>query len=390
MIIICREKEAENTVFRYKNVAAYSLSKKMKGFKNDKIELSYSQVPFLPDEDVINSVLTRDVKASKVIKRAIKDLRNPAKADDPKAVISATMTMNMTVSSGKRQNIIVFVLDNELETPEDKAREKFLIKYITAICKEFGIVPITKMNKKIKKLFKGKKKNISKNIEKWLRSGKSGKYGPSRTTVRYCKRLITYFAVELHQAGLSSKDIDQISNRECRDLARTLYSIFTNDNLKRICETTKSKEADKLCKKLAKKNKVAFETYEQIRKILREMSSDYKIPKAEYGYPNRKKDNKKLKKLKGKKYKKFNKKIKKTNYNKPFLNESKFVKKLAKSKMSSILQLIYMNIAYVQMSDEAIGSNEWAKVIQKKLTNSFNKEFAVTFVDVAKKLAAAE
>ena len=392
MVFICRESQAAKTVFRYRNIAAFSLSKKVKkGFTENGLEISYDRNTFTPDEDTINAVLKGDMKAKKVIKGAIKELRNPSKAENPKDIIAATMVMNIITANGKRPNIVVFVLDDNPETPEEKAREKFLIKYVKAICEEFGVVPVTKMDKKIKKIFKGKKKNIAKNIEKWLRSGKSGKYGPSRTTVRYCRKLITYFAVEMHQIGLSAKDPEEIGSKECRDLARTLANIFTNDNLKKICETSKKKEADKLCKKLAKKNKVAYQTYETTRKVLDAISDGkYDLPKAKFGYPNAKKDKKKAKKLKGKAKKKFIKKMKKTNYNKPNLNADKFVKKLAKGKMANILQLVYMNIAYVQLSGEAMGSAEWAKGIQKNLVNSFGKEFANAFIDVAKKAAVAE
>ena len=384
MVFICRENVAAQTVFRYKNVAAFSLSKKLKkGFSDNNLEISYDHNTFTPDEDVINAVLKGDIKAKKVIKDVIKDLRNPAKAENPKDIIAATMMMNM-ITSTKRQVVVVFVLDDDPQTDEEKAREKFLIKYVKAICEEFGVVPITKMPKKVRKIFKGKKKNISKKLEKWLRSGKSGKYGPSRNTIRYCRRLITYFAVEMHQIGLSAKNPEDIGKKECIDLARTLANIFTNDNLKRICETSKKKDANKLCKKLRNKNKISYKTYEQTRKVLAQISDGkYKLPKAEFGFPNRKADKKKLKKLKGKKAKKFEKKMKKTNYNKPLMNADKFVKKLSKGKLANIMQLIYMNIAYVQLSGDKMGSPEWAKGIQKNLVNSFGKEFAKPFIDAA-------
>ena len=403
MVFICRESQAAKTVFRYRDIAAFSLSKKVKkGFTENGLEISYDRNSFTPDEDTINAVLDGSMKAKKVIKNAIQELRNPSKAENPKDIIAATMVMNIITANSKRPNIVVFVLDDNPETPEEKAREKFLIKYVKAICEEFGVVPITKVDKKIKKLFKGKRKNIAKKLEKWLRSGKSGKYGPSRTTVRYCRKLITYFAVEMHQIGLSAKDPEDIGSKECRDLARTLANIFTNDNLKKICETSKKKEADKLCKKLAKKNKVAYETYEMTREVLDNISDGkYDLPEAEYGYPKKKKVKKQMKKLakqlkkaKGKKAKKkLRKKIKKlakTDFNKPLMNADKFVKKLAKGKMANILQLVYMNIAYVQLSGEKMGTPEWAKGIQKNITNGFGKEFATAFIDAAKKAAEAE
>lgn len=393
MVFIARESQLAKTVFRYSNVAAFSLSKKAKkGFQQeDRLVISYDKNTFIPDEDIINTVVKDGVKPKKIIKAAIKNLRNPQKADNPKDIIAATMIMNIITANSKKPNIVCFVLDDNPETDEEKAREKFLIKYIKAICEEFGVVPITKMDKKIKKLFKGKKKNIAKNIDKWLRSGRSGKYAPSRNTVRYCRRLITYFAIEMHQINLSNKDPREMSGKECKELAKSLCNVFTNDNLKRVCETSKQKDADKICKQLAKKNKVAFETYVLTRDVLDAISEGkYKLPKAEYGYPNKKKDKKKLKKLKKSKAKKFAKKMKKTNYNKPNLNVDKFVDKLGKAKLANILQLVYMNIAFVLLSGDKMGTAEWAKGIQKNLSGAFGKEFANQFIDMAKKMAATE
>ena len=365
MVFILKESEAAKSVFRYKNIAAYSLKKSKKGFSNDKLNISYEKNMVQPDEDVINGVIKGDMKASKVIKKAIKELRNPANAEDRKALIATIMTINILTNNSKRPNVLVFVREDSIESPEERAREKFLVKYIKAICEEFGIVPITKMDKKIKKLFKGKKKNISRNIEKWLRSGKSGKYGPSRTTVRYCRKLITYFAIELHQIGLSVKDPDDIGGKECRDLARTLANVFTNDNLKKICETSSKKEAKKLCKKLRKKNKVAYNVYEETRKILNDIyEGEFKLPKAKFGYTTKKKKGKKVER--------------------PKMDPNIFVKKLSKGKMANIIQFIYMNIAYVQISGDAFGSPDWAKGIQKNLVNSFGKDLATTFIDKAK------
>lgn len=402
MVFICRETDAAKTVFRYKHVAAFSLSKKpKKGFMVDgKPILSYDKATFTPDEDDINRVINGDIKPKKLINNAIKAMRNPAKADDLKKLISATAIMNI-ILSGDNYSAIVFVLDDEVNTPEEKAREKFLVKYITAIFKEFDITPITKINGKIKKIFKGKSKKISKNIDKWVRSGKSKNHLPTRKTVRYCRRLITYFAAELNQMNISIKETDDIGNRERRDLTNTLVKIFTNDNLKTICETTKKKDRDKLCKNLRKKNKVAYQTYKDTRKVLSVISEGkYKLPEVEFGYPKKKdikkdkkqldKLNKKLKKAKGKNKKKIRKQIKrieKINYDKPKMNVNKFVKKFSKRKMTEFLQLIYMNINYVQLAKTPMGSQEWADGIKKHLVDAFGKEFATAFINEAINLA---
>ena len=96
MVFICRESQAAKTVFRYRDIAAFSLSKKVKkGFTENGLEISYDRNTFTPDEDVINAVLDGSMKAKKVIKNAIQELRNPSKAENPKDIIAATMVMNI-------------------------------------------------------------------------------------------------------------------------------------------------------------------------------------------------------------------------------------------------------------------------------------------------------
>lgn len=415
MVFILRESEAIKTVFKHKNVAAFSLSKKLKrGFSENELELSYDNNTFVPDEDTINSVIDGSVKPKKVIKNAIKQFRNPAKAEDRKSVMAATVIMNL-ITDPKKNNIVVFVLDDETKTEEELAREKFIIKFVKAICKEFGIEPITKVKGPLKKVFKTKDKwnlkkiykVVGKKYEKWLRSGKSKSYGPSRKTVVYTKRLITFFATELHQMGLKDKDPDALSSRERRDLARSLYQVFSNENMRRICEVSKKKEGEKLCKYLRKKNKLAFDTYELTRNVLEEMS-DAKLPKAKFGYPDKKKLKKKFKKLdakrekldeklkkakkKGKKKEKKEikkklgkveskmKKISKINLDKPLLKEDKFVDKLSKYKNRNLLSLMYMNIAYVHLTGEKMDTDEWNSGFKKYISEYFGKEFASKFV----------
>ena len=120
----------------------------------------------------------------------------------------------------------------------------------------------------------------------------------------------------------------------------------------------------------------------------------------EFGYPKKKdikkakkqldKLNKKLKKAKGKNKKKIRKQIKrieKINYDKPKMNVNKFVKKFSKRKMTEFLQLIYMNINYVQLAKTPMGSQEWADGIKKHLVDAFGKEFATAFINEAINLA---
>lgn len=455
MVVICRESLATKTVFHYPNVAAYAVGKKLKkGFSENGLEISYDNNTLIPDEDVINGVVEGSLNPNKVIKAAINDLRNPAKAKDQTQVISATMTMNIITGSSKKPNVIVFVLGEKDDDELAKRREKFIIKFIKSVCKEFGIECMTD-TKKIKKVFddnlkpllkslpKKKVKKIKKltkvasmtkddknydkarvekafdklkkyyrvaitrNVIKFTKSKKAIKYLPTRKTVKYVRRLITWYAVELHQIALSNKDASELSNKERIDLATTLANIFTRDNLKRMCEVTdKKKQRKKMVKLLQKKDGIAFKTYIGTRDALAKMDID--IPKAELGYPDKKKIKKKIKllkkdaekinkKMKGskkKKTKKLNKKLKKIsrkinklkniNLDKPFMNPEKFSRKMSKYKLSQILQLVYMNIAYSQMTGQKFGTDEWLKGMKSRLTAAFGKDFYTRFSETIK------
>ena len=84
MVVIVNESTVNKNpkMLKYKNLAAFALGKAPSLTdvvdKDGKPVVNYNYVNFLPDKDTINAVINGDMSAKKVIKKAIKALRNPS------------------------------------------------------------------------------------------------------------------------------------------------------------------------------------------------------------------------------------------------------------------------------------------------------------------------
>ena len=168
MVVIVNESTVNKNpkMLKYKNLAAFALGKAPSLTdvvdKDGKPVVNYNYVNFLPDKDTINAVISGDMSAKKVIKKAIKALRNPS-TENQAIGMTVVHLVHMITDEYRTKNqvkdgpsVLAFILDDP-DTDEQQAINKFLTRYVTAVFQEFGFDPVT--NKKtIKKLFDGNRK----------------------------------------------------------------------------------------------------------------------------------------------------------------------------------------------------------------------------------------
>lgn len=374
MIFMTTEDKAAKIFKKYDNVAAFTLGKS-KGITINDMEIGYETLKFLPDEDTINAVIAGDMKAKKVIKKAIKALHNPSESDEAKAIaLGMTMTVNIIdpekahVKKKKKgsylsPNIIVLVIDEKSDmTAQEIARIKFLKKYLIALFNEFGvrIIEGKSANKVIKKLFCGKKKKdkkrskIREKVAIFKQENKAVRVSDEGHLLK--RFLMNYYAVELRQTSLNALDINEMPAKKIASLVGTLKDVYTNDSIA-ICDLwEKKKDQEHVAKTLKKKNIKCVKAYNTLRDALKE-AGIAKLPKVKNGY------------VKGKdKYK---------------MDAKKFVKFFLKNKNRNLLALVYIHTTYILMGVE-MGDTEYTKRIKK----AFGPELADALKSYAKKESA--
>lgn len=294
MVFVLKESEARKIFAKYKNVAAFTLGKS-KGINDDELEISYTRLSFLPDEDVLNAIADGSMSVKKVIKQAVKDLCKPSLDTSDIGITMASM-VNMISPENKGSkkyekrlrksgpNILVFVLDDP-ENGGSKSRNKFMKKYIAALFECFGIEVIDD-EKVVKKLFRGKKKKIVERVTNAIHSNKTLRLNDRGHALK--KLLFTYYAIELRQSALNGLEIGDLSKSQIKTLLKTLIDTYTNNNLKVAQYAGKKKDIKKVCKRLKKHNKAAVKAYGEFREIMKAVNPELKMPKVEQGYHKKK------------------------------------------------------------------------------------------------------
>lgn len=375
MVFVLTESKARKIFRKYDNVAAFAVGSS-KSFTEGELQISYSRLSFIPDEDEINAVVSGSVKAKKIIKDAKKALHKPG-VDNHDLCISMAQIVNILSPEGKKSkkyekrlakkghNIVVFVMDDVADDDKvGKARNKFLCKYLKALFGEFGIEIVTK-KKVVKKLFKGKRKKIIGKVADYIREHKNVRINDQGHVLK--KTLFTFYAIELRQSAMRGLEIDDLSKENMKTLLTTLIDTYTNDNMKVAQLAGKKREIEEICKKLKKKNKAAVEAYKSFVEIMGQANPDLKMPKVKFGY----------KKKKGK--------------DKPKMDIDKFIEFFTKKKCKNagLLMMLYAHSAAVLM--EAVpGTSEYTKIMTSTIGAIGAADgFSKTYVAAAKAWAKA-
>jgi len=350
MVFILNETQATKIFAKYRNVAAFTLSKGLKGISNNDIEVSYEKLSFLPDEDTINAIKAGDMKLKKVIKDAVKALKRPNMNDDESVAVGLGMTQLVNIITSNRKHkrgpaILVFVYDEE-----DPARNKIMIKYLTALFEVFGLEPIRK-DKVVKKLFK-KRKKAKDNVIRFIKNNKGMTLSKKGVEL---KKLNTYFyEIELRESALSNlTGVRDMGKETMGNCVKTLVKVYTAENLQEIPDK-------KTCKRLAKKDKKAVAAYKDLRNILRSMDASMKkMPKVEFG------QKKKKGKAVGRK-----------------MDSKKFIKFFTKKKNRSYLLLVYAHTVAVLLGLD-VGTKEYNGHMKGACKIFDNEDFGKEFVAAA-------
>lgn len=344
MVFILNEAKATKIFENYRNVAAFSLSKSLKGATFGGVEVSYEKVNFLPDEDTVNAIKSGDMKLKKVIKKALKALYSPSMDN---ATIGLGMTQLVTIlTSGRKAKrgpaIIVFVTDEE-----DVVRNKIMTKYITALLGAFGLEPITE-GKVVSKLFK-KHKKAKEKVIKFSKKKDSG-CNLSRKGVELKRINQVFYEMELRQSSMANMELRDLDSDAAAACIKTLLSVYTAENLKHVDK--------KLAKRLAKKDKVAVKAYQSLNEILCSMNKEFEMPKVKFGQ-KKKKGQAVGPKIKTKKFKKF----------------------FEKKRNRGMLLLIYAHTLAILLGLE-IGSKDYNSYM-KSVCNAFKEGFGKEFTAAA-------
>ena len=349
MLFILNEKDASCIFENYRNVAAFSLSKGLKGVTLGDFEVSYEKLNFLPDEDTVNGIKSGDLKLNKVIKKAVKALHDPNMDD---AAIGLGMTQLITIISSNRKNkrgpaVIVFVTNED-----DPERNKIMTKYIKALLGEFGITPVTKA-KVAYKIFK-KRKKAKERIIAFSKRDKSG-CNLSRKGVELKQLNQVFYELELRQSSMSNMELRDLDKDAADACIKTLIKVYTAENLRSVTKRT--------AKRLAKKDKVAVKAYGSLADILKIMDNGMKMPSVKYGQ-----------------------KKKKGEAVGPKMNCKKFRKFFSKKNNRGLLLLIYAHTLAVLLGLEvgAKDYNSFMKTICNNFRDGFGKEFTAAAAEYAK------
>lgn len=355
LVIIAPESTVRDKVFaKYRNVAAFSLSKSLTGTTVDDREIEYEKLSFLPDDDTINGIKNGDLSLKKVIEKGVKAIRKPNPKKTDRAIVGLGVAQLITLITSRRKSRRGEIVVAFIEDEGDPARNKILKKYLKAILKQFGIKPLTD-EKTIKRLFK-KRKKAKECVAAYVNKNKSCCTLSTKGAKRK-KMLCIFYEIELRQAamdGLDLRDLDKDAVKSCID---TLISVYTADNLRYVNA--------KMGEKLAKKDKIAADAYDSLRHILRLIDPNLKMPKVEFG------QKKKKKKAVG-----------------PKMDVKKFKKFYAKKGNRQMLIPIYAHTLAILVG-MTIGSKEYNNHM-KSVCSVFAGDFAKQFVTAASEYAKAQ
>ena len=141
MVVIVNESTVNTNpkMLKYKNLAAFALGKAPSLTdvvdKDGKPVVNYNYVNFLPDKDTINAVINGDMSAKKVIKKAIKALRNPS-TENQAIGMTVVHLVHMITDEYRTKNqikdgpsVLAFILDD----PDSDAQQA-INKFLTPLC----------------------------------------------------------------------------------------------------------------------------------------------------------------------------------------------------------------------------------------------------------------
>lgn len=358
MVFILKQDVAER-IFKgkYRNVAAFTLGKKKGGVTSGDLEVEYAKLNFLPDEDTINAVVEGDMSAKKLCAAAVKALRNPGK-DMYEVGIGMSQLINILTSPEKKggPNILVFVEDEE-----NPARNKVIVKYITALFETFGISPVTK-EKVVKRLFK-KRKTAPKRVAAFMNDKEYCRV--SKKGLEIMRRNRIFFDIEMRVVGMTEMRPEDLSSKSVHNLIKTLLKMLSNQNLRLIDEMgLDKKETKKACKRLRKKNERIFDAYCVLNDILNSAYSNTNdmgnlLPKVKFGSDKK---------------------------GKAKLNQKKFVKFFEKRRNRDLLMTVYLHIASVLIGLNP-GESDYNKHMTNALSNVYESDKVKAFIASAKAYA---
>lgn len=347
MFIICNEAKALKIFEKYKQVAAFTMSKSPRTVTVCEQEVTFKKLPFMLSEDDINAVKNGDIKLKKVIKRAVKALYDPKPEN---GIIGLNVTQVIGIITANRNSkrgpaIIVFITDDQ-----DEERNKILTKYVKALFAEFGLEPLS--NKTCKKIFKGGKKKVKSKVIKQSRR-KGCALSANGTTLKELN--YTYYELELQQNAMSNEGYENFGKERQKLAVKYLTNVFTATNLKKL--------SDKGGKRMSKKDKFAVKAYNELADILEGMPEPIKLPKVKYGQKH---------KGKGKERRATG----------PKMNVKKFKKYFTKKTARPMVIFVYGHIVARLLGLEVATDdyNSWMKTVAKAI---ISPEFTKNFIKAA-------
>lgn len=402
MVIITNEKRAKKIFARYNQVAAFNLGGKSKGFVDDegKIIVSYEKSGILPDNDTVNAVVAGHMSGKKVIKKAVKNLKNPTKAKNgsvDRLTLAMGALVNMVEENGKLPEkktkkgmkrwimthppvVLMFVVP-EAETPEDKKRNKFLSAYVSALFGVYGLAAITdkkELKTFIKVALKNKKPKKNAVLMKRLVANNKEGCQLSKKGRELFLQTRLFYSVEYINMGLDNpKDPIQIDKDRSRILANHLASMWTTEIINRdLSEATKStKKFNKVVgPHMSKRIRTQAKWYKELNNVLTELGPEFKLPKVIVGCT-----------------KKSVKKANKTgdlDLLVPKMKAKKFVKFFVDKDNRPLLRMVFAHLSARAAGCE-LGSNDYNRSLLESITTSLPEDFAKAYVAAAKAYAKA-
>lgn len=424
MFVVCNEAQATQIFSCYKNVAAFTTTKK-KGVEVGGRLIPYETLPFNLSDDDINACVNGDVSVKKLIKKTVKMLYKP-KACNLKygsAGLGITMLIHILTNDRRNKNglpVIALIVDDE-----EKARNKVIAKYLNGVLEAFGLrlLPFSE----VKKLFRVSEKDIKhllgkklykkyKKQGKQIHTGKRNEYSSSirrklkgnrviadrviefsagkksgcmlRKRGAQLKELLTiYYSLELKRMSMIQLGITNLNDSNAEACIKILFQYFTNTNLKRVPD---GEEGD-----IQKaKNGAMVKAYKQFADVLKLINQEepLKLPKVKFGQIRKANDDtkekfkklqKKLKKGKISK-KKFNKWVYNVEHTHPAgarMNKAKFKKFFMKKKNRGLLILLYAHMMTVSLGLE-VGTKDY-NAQMKEACEIFTPGFAKLYTAAA-------
>lgn len=390
MIAILKESEVRK-MYKYRELCAvktFGTEDEYRDPEND-IVLTYADAGIMPDEDVINQMLSGDMSVKKFCKKLQNNVRN-LKGDYDELAMNWACILNISIPKKDKDSrvkvkdgkvnpepVLVFVLpDNtgDAETDREyKAKTKIYVKYITTMLDFFGMKAIMrtkdkkskKLVAKFLKLFKGSNKKIIMNLVKFVRENPA--YMPTKQYASIVGSIYAYYGIEIAADSYLRLNKEDSTKRVRSALTNLILDAMYCKNIEELQKSFAkvNKDVVKMCKRLRKKNEVLIKSLNQVVTILKEDD-----PNADITIPKKLKVGTKANKKK---------------------DMPKLAKKLYKGDGNLDTIVLALNVAtYTIRSDESWGTPEYISGLRKYLAAALGKDIANGFCNVLKAKAAAK